>query len=238
MFLKQVANDSTGCISYVGYCYSCKAGFVIDPLEDIEPYLQVAKDSGISITHIFNTHIQADHMSGDRKLAEKTGAKIYMHESAKVNYPFQALKDGDMIPIGNPRIRVMHTPGHTPESISLVVAEYHKNSEGLVFTGDTLLRGNVGRLDLDGAGTSEQLYESIRKLFSLDDYIAVLPSHYGKSQCGVGLSSVPLSTIGYEKRFNKAVETLSDQQKFIEYMKNQKTMEIPQYREIKRRNKG
>jgi hydroxyacylglutathione hydrolase len=92
---------------------------------------------------------------------------------------------------------VLHTPGHIPEGMSLVVAEYPKNSEGLVFTGDNLLRGNVGRLDLDGAGTSEQLYESIRKLFSLDDYIAVLPSHHGKSQCSVGLSSVPLSTIGY-----------------------------------------
>jgi hydroxyacylglutathione hydrolase len=238
VFLKQVTNDSTGCVSYVGYCYSCKAGFVIDPLEDIEPYLQVAKDSGISITHIFNTHIQADHMSGDRKLAEKTGAKIYMHESAKVNYPFEALKDGDVIPIGNPRIRVLHTPGHTPESISLVVAEYPKTSEGLVFTGDTLFRGNVGRLDLEGAGTPEQLHDSIKKLFLLDDYIAILPSHYGKSQCGVGLSSIPISTIGYEKRFNKVVETLSDKQKFIEYMKSQKTMEIPEYHKIKSRNKG
>jgi glyoxylase-like metal-dependent hydrolase (beta-lactamase superfamily II) len=138
--------------------------------------LQVAKDSGISISHIFNTHIQADHSSGDRKLAEKTGAKIYMHESAKVNYPFEPLKDGDVIPIGNPRIRVLHTPGHMPESMSLVVAEYPKNSEGLVFTGDTLFRGNVGRSDLEGAGTSEQLYDSIKKLFLLDEYCNITQS--------------------------------------------------------------
>ena len=137
------------------------------------------------------------------------------------------LKDEDVIAIGNPKIRVLHTSGHTPESISLVVAEYPKNSEGLVFTGDTLFRGNVGRLDLEGAGTSEQLYDSVKKLFLLDDYVAILPSHYGKSQCGVGLSSVPLSTIGYEKRFNKVVETLSDKQKFIENMKIRKPWRYP-----------
>jgi hydroxyacylglutathione hydrolase len=158
----------------MGYCYSCGVGYVVDPLEDIEPYLQVAKDDGIQITHIFNTHIQADHISGDRKLAGKTGAKIYMHESAKVNYNFEPLKDGA---IGNPKVKVIHTPGHTPESMSLLFAEYPKRPETIVLTGDTLFRGNVGRLDLDGAGTPEQLYDSIQKLFSLDDFIAVLPGH-------------------------------------------------------------
>src|SRR5919109_1052242 len=215
MFLKQVTNDTTGCVSYVGYCYSCKAGFVIDPLEDMEPYLQVAKDSGIQITHIFNTHIQADHISGDRKLAEKTGAKIYMHESAKVNYNFEPLKDGDSLAIGNPQVKVIHTPGHTPESISLLFTEYPKVSESILFTGDTLFRGNVGRLDLEGAGTPEQLYESVNKLFSLEEFVAVLPGHFGKSQCGVGLSSVPISTIGYEKRFNRSADSISEKNKFV-----------------------
>lgn len=236
MFLKQIPNDETGCLSYLGYCFSCGVGYAIDPLENIEPYLKIAKDNNIQITHIFNTHIQADHISGDRKLAEKTGAKIYMHESANVSYPFEHLKEGNVISIGNPRVKVLHTPGHTPESMSLLVAEYPKTSEGIIFTGDTLLRGNVGRLDLDGAGTPEQLYDSVKKLFTLEDYVAVMPSHYGKSQCGVGLSSVPLSTIGYEKRFNGAIDALSDRQKFIDYMKTLKTMEIPGYHKIKRIN--
>ena len=96
----------------------------------------------------------------------------------------------------------------------------------------------MGRLDLDGAGSPEQLYNSIKKLFSLDDFVAVLPSHFGKSQCGVGLSSVPISTIGYEKRFNRSVEALSDKQKFVDYMKDQKTMEIPDHIRIKNINKG
>jgi hydroxyacylglutathione hydrolase len=99
----------------------------------------------------------------------------------------------------------------------LLVAEYPNTPNGIVFTGDTLLRSNVGRLDLDGAGTPGQLYDSVKKLFA-QDYVAVMPSHYGKSQCGVGLSSVPISTIGYEKRFNGAIEALSDRQKFIEYI--------------------
>lgn len=236
MFLRQIPNDETGCLSYIGYCASCGVGYAIDPLENIEPYLKIAKDNDIQITHIFNTHIQADHISGDRKLAEKTGAKIYMHGSANVSYPFERLKEGNVISIGNPRVKVLHTPGHTPESMSLLIAEYPKTSEGIIFTSDTLLRGNVGRLDLDGAGTPKQLYDSIKKLFALEDYVAVMPSHYGKSQCGVGLSSVPISTIGYEKRFNGAIDVLSDKQKFIDYIKALKTMEIPDYHKIKRIN--
>ena len=236
MFLKQITNDETGCVSYIGYCFSCKVGYVVDPLKNVEPYMKIAKDDKIDITHIFNTHIQADHISGDKKLSKETGAKIYMHESSKVSYPFEPVKEGDTFSIGNPRIKILHTPGHTPESISLLVAEYPKTSEGIIFTGDTLLRGNVGRLDLDGAGTPEQLYESVKKLFSLDDYIAVMPSHYGRSQCGVGLSSVPISTIGYEKRFNRANDSLSEKSKFVEYIKEQKSMDIPYYHKIKRVN--
>jgi glyoxylase-like metal-dependent hydrolase (beta-lactamase superfamily II) len=238
MYLKQIANDKTGCVSYSGYCFSCKVGYVIDPLEEIEPYLQVVEDDGIKITHIFNTHIQADHISGDRKLAKKTGAKIYMHESAKVNYDFEPLKDGDTLAIGNPQVKAIHTPGHTPESMSLLFAEYPKKSESILFTGDTLFRGNVGRLDLEGAGTPEQLYDSVKRLLSLEEFVSVLPGHFGKSQCGVGLSSVPLSTIGYEKRFNNSVDALSDREKFVDYMKNQKTMEIPDHIKIKNINKG
>src|ERR671931_640796 len=184
MFLKQITNDQTGCVSYIGYCASCAVGYVIDPLENIEPYLKIAKDNDIKITHIFDTHVQADHISGDKKLAKETGAKIYMHESAKVSYPFEPVKEGDVISIGTP----------------------------------------------------EQLYDSVRKLFALEDYVAVMPSHYGRSQCGVGLSSIPISTIGYEKRFNRAIDSLSDREKFVDYIKGLKTMEIPDYHRIKRLN--
>jgi len=238
LFLKQIPNDNTGCVSYLGYCASCEVGYVIDPLENIEPYLQILGENEIKLSHIFNTHIQADHISGDRKLSHRTGAKIYMHESADVDYDIERVKDGDVIQIGNPRVRILHTPGHTPESISLLFAEYPKTSESIVFTGDTLFRGNAGRLDLEGAGTSEQLYGSVNRLFSLQDYIIVLPGHYGKSQCGVGLSSVPISTIGYEKKFNRSVDSLSDKQKFTHYMKSQKTTEIPNHIRIKNINKG
>jgi len=238
MFLKQIPNDEKGCVSYIGYCASCEVGYVVDPLENIETYLQIAKDNNIKLTHIFNTHVQADHVAGDRKLADKTGAKIYMHKSAEIDYDFESVKDGDIIQIGNPRVRILHTPGHTPESVSLLFAEYPKTSESIIFTGDTLFRGNVGRLDLEGAGTAGQLFDSIKRLFSLEDYIVVLPSHYGRSQCGVGLSSVSISTIGYEKRFNRSVDALYDKQKFKDYTESQKTMEIPDHMRIKSINKG
>jgi hydroxyacylglutathione hydrolase len=104
--------------------------------------LHIANNDGIKITHIFNTHIQVDHISGDRKLADKTGAKIYMHESAKVIYDFEPLKDGDALAIGNPQVKIIHTPGHTPESMSLLFTEYPKKSESILLTGDTLFRGN------------------------------------------------------------------------------------------------
>ncbi|MGB0027896.1 MAG: MBL fold metallo-hydrolase, partial [Nitrososphaeraceae archaeon] len=175
-------------------------------------------------------------ISGDKKLAKDTGAKIYLHESSKVSYPFEPVKEGDIISIGNPQVKILHTPGHTPESISLLIAEYPKTSDGIIFTGDTLLRGNVGRLDLDGAGTPDHPYNSVKKLFALEDYVAVMPSHYGRSQCGVGLSSIPISTIGYEKRFNRAIDSLSDREKFVDYLKGLKTMEIPDYHRIKRIN--
>ena len=161
-----------------------------------------------------------------------------MHESAKVNYDFEPLKDGDTLAIGNPQVKVIHTPGHTPESMSLLFAEYPKKSESILFTGDTLFRGNVGRLDLEGAVTPEQLYDSVKSLLSLEEFVSVLPGHFGKSQCGIGLSSVPLSTIGNEKRFNNSVDALSDREKFVDYMKNQKTMEIPDHVKIKNINKG
>jgi glyoxylase-like metal-dependent hydrolase (beta-lactamase superfamily II) len=238
LFLKQIPNDEKGCVSYIGYCASCEVGYVVDPLENIETYLQIAKDNNIKLTHIFNTHVQADHVAGDRKLADKTGAKIYMHKSAEIDYDFESVKDGDIIQIGNPRVRILHTPGHTPESVSLLFAEYPKTSESIIFTGDTLFRGNVGRLDLEGAGTAGQLFDSIKRLFSLEDYIVVLPSHYGRSQCGVGLSSVSISTIGYEKRFNRSVDALYDKQKFKDYTESQKTMEIPDHMGIKSINKG
>jgi hydroxyacylglutathione hydrolase len=240
MYLKQITNDKTGCVSYTGYCFSCKVGYVVDPLEDIDPYLQVAGDNGIQITHIFNTHIQADHVSGDRnrKLADKTGAKIYMHESANVKYDYKPLKDKGVLAIRNPQVKILHTPGHTPESMSLLFTEYPKTPESILFTGDTLFRGNVGRLDLEGAGTPEQLYESVHKLFSLNEIVAILPDHFGKSQCGVGLSSVALSTIGFEKRYNRSINSLSDRSKFVEFMSSQKTMEIPDYIRIKSINKG
>jgi glyoxylase-like metal-dependent hydrolase (beta-lactamase superfamily II) len=148
------------------------------------------------------------------------------------------VKDGDVLEIGNPRVRIIHTPGHTQESMSLLFAEYPKTSESILFTGDTLFRGNVGRMDLEGAGTPEQLYDSVKKLFSLDEFITVLPSHFGKSKCGVGLSSVPITTIGYEKRFNQSVDVLSDKPKFVDYMRSQKTLEMPEHIRIKKTNMG
>src|SRR5262245_40575584 len=158
------------------------------------------------ITYVIDTHIHADHRSGGRALAEKAGAPYCLHESAQVQFPFQTLRDEQVLDLGNTRIQVLHTPGHTPESVCLLVTDFKRGTEPwFVLTGDTLFVGTVGRPDLPGRvrENAAELYDSIReKLFSLPDDVEIYPGHFSGSACGVGMSGKPASTIGFEKRWN------------------------------------
>ncbi len=187
---------------------------MVDPQLEIEPYLEAAAQKTLAITHIIETHVQADHVSGARALARATGAPIHLHESASVEFPFRPVRDGQELVLGNVVLRVWHTPGHTPEGISLVVADRTRgDAPWFVLTGDTLFAGSVGRPDLLGNGAetvlSEQLYESVQRLRTLPDHVEIYPAHFSGAACGKGLSGKPMSTIGFERLFNPALQIRS-----------------------------
>jgi len=197
----------TGCAAYLFGCGGLGKCVVVDAHEpDLEAYLEFAATKGMQITHVIDTHVHADHRSGGPALAKSAGASYCLHESATVSLPFEPLRDGQEVEIGNTRIEVRHTPGHTPESMCLVVKDLRRGPEPwFVLTGDTLFVGAVGRPDLPGrarenAGT---LYDSVQaKLLTLPDEIEVYPGHFAGSACGAGMSGKPVSSMGSERRWN------------------------------------
>jgi glyoxylase-like metal-dependent hydrolase (beta-lactamase superfamily II) len=213
----------------------------VDPQLEIEPYLEAAAQKSMRITHIFETHVQADHLSGARRLATATGARIFFHESAPVEFPHVALTDGEELELGNVRLSVQHTPGHTPDSLSILVTDKTRAPEPwFVLTGDTLFSGGVGRPDLAGAGSqaalAEQLYDSLYgKLLKLPDHIEVCPAHFGGAACGKGLSGKPGTTIGFERRFNPALQ-FTAKADFVRYVLTDLPAPPPAFAETRRRN--
>ena len=182
---------------------------MVDPQPEIEPYLEAAAQKAMRITHIFETHVQADHVSGARRLAEVTRAPILVHESAPVVYPHVDVIDGEEHELGNVRVTVLHTPGHTPDSISLLVTDRTRGPEPwFVLTGDTLFAGGVGRPDL-----------------------------FGGSACGKGLSGKPGSTIGFERRFNPALQ-LTAREDFVRFVLADLPAPPVVFAENRRRNLG
>lgn len=174
----------------------------------------------MEITYVLDTHIQADHLSGGRRLAQLTGAEYCLHELADVSFDFTAVTDNQDLDLGNVAIRVLHTPGHTPESISLLVTDKTRGPEPwFLLTGDTLFVGAVGRPDLPGNAeeSAALLYKSLQeKILTLPDALEIYPGHFSGSVCGAGMSGKASSTLAFEKRWNPAL-TL-DRAAFIEKM--------------------
>ncbi len=211
MFFRPFYRFETGCAAYVFGCGGKSLACVIDPHEsDVDAYVEFAASKGMKITHVFDTHVHADHRSGARRLVEITGAKYCLHKSANVTFPFEPVVDGQVIELGNTTIRVLHTPGHTPESICLVVSDLRRGPDPwFVCTGDTLFVGAVGRPDLPGheRENAALLRHSVHdKLLSLPDDLEVYPAHFAGSACGAGMSGKPASTIAFEKRWNGLLE--------------------------------
>jgi hydroxyacylglutathione hydrolase len=208
MYFNQIAVPGLGCLSYVIGCPKAKAMAVVDPKRDVEDYLSIAREEGMQITHVFNTHVHADHVSGDQELRLATGAEIYIHESAPVAYRHQDVKEGEVFEIGAAKLEVLHTPGHTPNSISLLVTDRVRSEEPqMLLTGDLLFVGDIGRPDLPGAEILEEqvvnLYHSLYvKLAGYPDHLEVFPAHGEGSLCGRGMSAKKSSTLGYERRAN------------------------------------
>lgn len=218
MIFKPFYYFDTGCAAYLFGCGSLGIGALVDPQErDLDAYVAFAESKGLRITHVIDTHIHADHRSGGRSFASRTGATYALHRSADVRFPFSPLDDGDRIALGNTVLQVLHTPGHTPESISLVVSDLRRGPEPwFVLTGDTLFVGAVGRPDLPGdtRRSAEELYASLHdKLLTLPDALEVYPGHFAGSACGAGMSGKPSSTIAFEKRWNPMLSL--DREAFI-----------------------
>jgi len=188
---------------------------IIDPRRDVHIYIEVAKRMGFKITHILETHLHADFVSGHLDLAEKTGAKIYAPASANCQFKHQPLQEGDEFKIDDVAIRVIETPGHTPEHLSYVVVDESRGKEPVVvFCGDTLFVGDVGRPDLFPGRAKElalQLFDSLKKLKKLPDFCEVLPAHGAGSLCGRAMGAKRRSTIGYEKKYNEALQIVLEE---------------------------
>jgi glyoxylase-like metal-dependent hydrolase (beta-lactamase superfamily II) len=213
----------TGCAAYLFGCGSLGKCAVVDAhLEDVDTYIAFARAKGMQITHVIDTHVHADHRSGGPLLARESGAKYCLHESASVDLAFQRVLDGEVIELGNTRVQVLHTPGHTPESMCLLVTDLKRGDEPwFVLTGDTLFVGAVGRPDLPGRAreNAAELYASIhQKLLTLPDDIEVYPAHFSGSMCGAGMSGKPSSTIAFERRWNPMLSL--DRAAFIEALSN------------------
>lgn len=206
MYFKQFLHDALGCSSYFIASRQSREAAVVDPQLDIQPYLELAADRDYRITHVIDTHIHADHISGNRALAAATGAKLYLHEAADVLFPFNPLQDGEDLRVGQLILRVVHTPGHREEAICLLVTNPPRSPEpSMVLSDDTLFVGDVGRPDFGGPEGATQQYESTHRLLDLPDYVEVFPAHF-EGSCGKGMCGRPSSTIGFERRFNPLLQ--------------------------------
>jgi hydroxyacylglutathione hydrolase len=207
MILRQFLHTAPIGVSYLFGCGGKSAGAVVDPAGDIQVYLRAAAETGMRIRFVVDTHIHADHPSAGRRLAAQCGADYVLSATAEVSFAFHAVRDGDVLSLGNVAVTVLHTPGHTPEHICLLVSDATRSDEPwFVLTGHTLMVGDVGRTELAASAEegARSMFASVRRLKSLPDYVEVLPGAFSGSICGRRLSGKPSSTIGFERRHNVA----------------------------------
>jgi len=206
--------------SYLLGCGGRARGVVVDPVADPAFYLREAEHLGLEILYAVDTHVHADHRSSARALAHATGARYVLHESVQAGFDFYAAHDSEQLDLGNVRLTLWHTPGHTPEHLSILVTDGTRSDEPwMILTGHTLMVGDLGRTELASSAEegARDLFESAQRLKSLPDYLEVLPGAFSGSVCGRGLSGKPSSTIGFERRFNRAFQ-IEDEAEFVALM--------------------
>jgi len=209
VIFQQLLNEEAGCLSYLIGCSQAGQGLIVDPARDrVDDYVALARRKGLTITGIVETHVHADHISGNQALAAKTGARIHIHPAANAAFAHDPVEDGRQLRVGSVALDVVHTPGHTPESISLLITDLSRGDEPwFVLTGDTLFVGDVGRPDFGGEQAAARLYASLtERLLRLPDSVEVYPAHGAGSSCGRAMSSKTATTIGFERRFNAALQ--------------------------------
>ena len=236
MLLKYFYDPALAHASYLVGCQKTKEAVIVDPGRDVEPYLKKAQEEDLKIVAVAETHIHADYVSGARELADRVGATLFVSDTGPEEwkyqyvqrYDHQLLKDGDTFKIGKIKFDVLHTPGHTPESISFLLTDQGGGADKPmgIFTGDFVFVGSIGRPDLleEAAGlanTAEpgarDLFQSAERFKQLPDYLQVWPAHGAGSACGKGLGAIPSSTVGYEKRFNPALQ-FHEEDAFVKYI--------------------
>lgn len=242
MYFELVYDKSLAQASYIIGCQKSGIAAIIDPKRDVDTYLKIAKENNFKITHILETHIHADFLCGSRELAAITGGELYLSDEGdedwKYEFPHNKLKHGDIVRIGNISIEALHTPGHTPEHLSFLLTDHPATDKpAMLFTGDFVFVGDVGRPDLleqaaGLKGTQEKgahdLFNSLQDFVKMADFILLWPGHGAGSACGKALGAVHMSTIGYEKIRNWALQLLHDKAKFTkELLSNQP--EPPRY---------
>jgi hydroxyacylglutathione hydrolase len=240
MIFQQILNEEAGCLSYLIGCGEAGQAIVVDPARDrIDEYLAMARRKGLTITDIVDTHVHADHVSGNQALAAKSGARIHIHPAASAAFPHAPVEDGAELKIGNVSLKVLHTPGHTPDSIALLVTDLSRGTEPwFVLTGDTLFVGDVGRPDFGGDQAAAHLYQSLgEKLLRLPDSVEVYPAHGAGSSCGRAMSSKTASTIGFERRFNPALQA-ADVDTFVRRLMTGLPPKPPNFDRIIARNRA
>jgi glyoxylase-like metal-dependent hydrolase (beta-lactamase superfamily II) len=215
VFFRQLLNDDTACASYLFGCATHGQFAVVDPHVDlVDEYVAIAEAQGVPIVAVLETHVQADHVSGLPELVQRTGATAYLPARAGVDFDHRTLDDGERVRLGNTEIEALATPGHALAHHAYLVTDHRRADEPwLVLTGDALLVGDAGRPDLHAQGDhsaeemARTLYRSLTGcLLTLPDHLALFPAHYSGSVCGRGLSATPLSTVGFERRHNRALQ--------------------------------
>jgi hydroxyacylglutathione hydrolase len=257
MLLKYIYDQQLAQASYLVGCAATGEAMVVDPARNITPYLQLAAREKLRITHVTETHIHADFVSGSRELAAATGAKLYLSKQGDANWQYAFAQepnvvlvgDGDQWMVGNVRVETMHTPGHTPEHCSFISTDTTTADQPIgIFTGDFLFVGDVGRPDLlEGQADSKEtdskeigaarLFHTIQRIKGLPDYLQIWPGHGAGSACGKALGAIPSTTLGYEKLFNPAFR-FGNEGEFVQWLLEGQP-EIPRYfAQMKRVNRA
>jgi glyoxylase-like metal-dependent hydrolase (beta-lactamase superfamily II) len=241
MILRQYLHTTPAvAASYLVGCGGQGIGVVVDPVLDPAEYLRDADAQGMKIAYVVDTHVHADHHSTGRALADAAEAPYVLHADAGAALPFHGVRDGDVLTLGNVSARVWHVPGHTPEHIALVITDRRRATEPwLVLTGHTLMVGDMGRTELavDATTGARALFASAERLRTLADHVTVLPGAFSGSVCGRGLSGTPVSSIGFERKFNP-VFAMTDEHEFVELMLRDIPPRPPGAAEIRAANMG